>query len=91
MSETSVTSISKQTNAKNTSKKEQKSNTTDIFNSSIYNPSLEVDLDNDTVFRCCSNINVDDIPQNERVPPPLTKRLNIELENKREHIVEAII
>ena len=91
MSETSVTSISKQTNAKNTSKKEQKSNTTDIFNSSIYNPSLEVDLDNDSVFRCCSNINVDDIPQNERVPPPLTKRLNIELENKHEHIVEAII
>lgn len=82
------TSMSKAYTTTKTSIKQTKNNTTTILNPSSFNPSLEINLDKDTIFRSCSNINmdytninIDDIPVTERRPPPLTKRLNIELEN----------
>ena len=48
----------------------------------IFNPNLEVDLDNEMIYINLFLVNLDlhDVPREKIFPPPLTKRLNIELE-----------
>lgn len=47
----------------------------------IFNPNLEVDLDNEIIYKSIPvNLDLHDVPREKIFPPPLTKRLNIELE-----------
>lgn len=77
MSEVAIATKSSECSKLKCSNKEIK-----IRSSNSYNPNLEVNLDSDIIFRSC-DINMSDVPENERYPPPLTKRLNIELEKTK--------
>ncbi len=47
----------------------------------IFNPNLDVDLDNEIIYKSIPvNLDLHDVPREKIFPPPLTKRLNIELE-----------
>ena len=47
----------------------------------IFNPNLEVDLDTEILYKSINiDVDLDDVPREKIFPPPLTKRLNIELE-----------
>ena len=46
-----------------------------------YNANFEMNLDNNIIYKSISKLDLDHIPLEDRFPPPLTKRLNIELEN----------
>jgi len=50
----------------------------------IFNNYQEVNLNNEVIYKYSPFINkLDNIPPEKLVPPPLVKRLNIELEQKK--------
>lgn len=48
----------------------------------IFNHDLEINLDNEIIYKSIPcTVGTDDVPIEKLTPPPLTKRLNIELEH----------
>ena len=65
----------------------QSSKPSDTFQSrekvvDIFNHDLEINLDNEITYKSipCS-VDTNDVPNEKLIPPPLTKRINIELEH----------